>query len=261
MPMSPGQLERAARLFDAARKGNYAIDEVPAELGLDNLEDAARVAERVVALSGERVVGFLVGATSPEMQSNLGADEPYYAHILESNLCSSPADLVPRSLLTIGLESEVAFTLGADLPARAAPYSADEVADAIRSMHPSVEVVNGHVRDWLEKPIAWVMADNGTDGPLVLGAPVEGWRDIDRPAIPVTLSVNGELVREGRGANALGDPLNVMVWLANRRRREGKGMEAGQVVNTGTTAGIFFAEPGGEALADFGPLGRVSLSF
>ena len=100
--MSPGQLERAARLFDAVRKGNYAIDEVPAELGLDSLEDAARVAERVVALSGERVVGFLVGATSPEMQRNLDADEPYYAHILESNLCSSPADLAPRSLLTIG---------------------------------------------------------------------------------------------------------------------------------------------------------------
>ena len=259
--MSPEQIDRAARLFDAARRGRYFVDDIPAELGLDNLEDAARVAERVVALSGERVVGFLVGATSPEMQRNLDTDEPYYAHILESNLCLSPADLVPRSLLTIGLESEIAFTLGADLPARATPYSVDEVAGAIRSMHPSVEVVNGHVRDWLEKPTAWVMADNGTDGPLVLGAPIESWRDIDRPAIPVTLTVNGELVREGLGANALGDPLNVMVWLANRRSREGKGIEAGQVVNTGTTAGIFFAEPGGEALADFGPLGQVSLMF
>ena len=261
MPMSREQIERAACIFDAARRGRYFVDEIPAELGLDNLEDAARVAERVVALSGERVAGFLVGATSPEMQKNLNTDEPYYARILESNLCSSPANLVPRGLLTIGLESEVAFTLGADLPARETPYSLDEVADAIKAMHASVEVVNGHIRDWLDKPIAWVMADNGTDGPLVLGAAIERWRDIERPDIPVTLSVNGRVVREGRGANALGDPLNVMVWLANRRSREGKGMKAGQVVNTGTTAGIFFAEPGGEAVADFGPLGRVSLTF
>ena len=259
--MSPEQIERAARIFDAARRGRYFVDEIPAELGLDNLEDAARVAERVVALSGERVVGFLVGATSPEMRKNLNTDEPYYARILDSNLCTSPANLVPRGLLTIGLESEVAFTLGADLPARENPYSVDEVADAIRAMHASVEVVNGHVRDWLDKPIAWVMADNGTDGPLVLGATVECWRDIERPAIPVILTVNGQVMREGRGANALGDPLNVMVWLANRRSREGKGMKAGQVVNTGTTAGIFFAEPGGEAVADFGPLGQVSLTF
>ena len=128
-------------------------------------------------------------------------------------------------------------------------------------MHASEEVVNGHVSDWLDKPIAWVMADNGTDGPLVLGTPVEDWRDIDRPGIPVTLTVNGQIVREGRGANALGDPLDVMVWLANRRSCERKGMTAGQVVNTGTTAGIFFAEPGGEAVADFGSLGRVSLTF
>ena len=260
MSMSPSQIERAARIFDAARKGNYMIDDVPAELGLDNLEDAARVAERVVALSGERVVGFLVGAASPEMQRNLNTSEPYYARILESNLCASPANLSPRRLLTIGLESEVAFTLGADLPARAAAYTRGEVADAIQSMHPSVEVVNGHVSDWLDKPVAWVMADNGTDGPLVLGTAIEDWRDIDRPAIPVTLTVNGRVVREGRGANALGDPLDVMVWLANRRSREGKGMTAGQVVNTGTTAGIFFAEAGGEAVADFGPLGRVSLT-
>ena len=259
--MSPDQIERAARIFDAARKGNYFVDEIPAELGLDNLVDAARVAERVVVLSGERVVGFLVGATSPEMQRNLNTAEPYYACILESNLCTSPANLAPRRLLTIGLESEVAFTLGADLPAREAAYSQDEVADAIESIHASVEVVNGHLRDWLDKPIAWVMADNGTDGPLVLGPAVEDWRGIDRPGVPVTLTVNGKVVREGRGGNALGDPLNVMVWLANRRSREGKGMNAGQVVNTGTTAGIFFAEPGGEAVADFGPLGQVSLSF
>ena len=259
--MTPENIERAARIFDAARRDNCFVDEIPAELGLDNLEDAARVAERVVALSGERVVGFLAGATSPEMQKSLNTSEPYYACIVESNLCSSPANLAPRSLLTIGLESEVAFTLGADLPARGAAYSQVEVADAIESIHASVEVVNGHVRDWLDKPIAWVMADNGTDGPLVLGPAVERWRDIDRPNIPVTLAVNGKIVREGRGGNALGDPLNVMVWLANRRSREGKGMHAGQVVNTGTTAGIFFADPGGEAVADFGPVGRVSLTF
>ena len=38
-------------------------------------------------------------------------------------------------------------------------------------------------------------------------------------------------------------------------------MRVGEVVNTGTTAGILFAEPGGETVADFGPLGRVSLTF
>jgi 2-keto-4-pentenoate hydratase len=261
MTMTPDQIEQAARIFDKARKGNYMIDEVPAELGLVDLDDAAKVAERVVELSGEKVVGFLVGATNPEMQKSLKTDEPYYACILESNLCHSPADLKPFNLLTIGLESEVAFTLGRDLPARDKPYSEKEVADAIRSIHASVEVVNGHIRDWLNKPIAWVMADNGTDGPLVLGPGVEDWRGIDRPNIPVTLTVNGKVECRGRGGNALGDPFAVMVWIANKRREEGRGMTAGQVVNTGTTAGIHFAKPGGEAVADFGPLGQAVMTF
>ena len=38
-------------------------------------------------------------------------------------------------------------------------------------------------------------------------------------------------------------------------------MRAGDVVNTGTAAGIFFAEPGGEAIADFDSLGRVYAAF
>ena len=121
--MTPENIERVARIFDAARRNNCFVNEIPDELGLDNLEDATRVAKRVVALSGERVVGFLLGATSPEMQKNLNTNEPYYASILESNLCRSPANLAPRNLLTIGLENEVAFTFGADLPARSADWS------------------------------------------------------------------------------------------------------------------------------------------
>jgi 2-keto-4-pentenoate hydratase len=76
MTMTPDQIEQAARIFDKARKGNYMIDEVPAELGLVDLDDAAKVAERVVELSGEKVVGFLVGATNPEMQKSLKTVRP-----------------------------------------------------------------------------------------------------------------------------------------------------------------------------------------
>ena len=43
MSMTPENIERAARIFDAARRDNYFVDEIPPELGLDNLEDAARV--------------------------------------------------------------------------------------------------------------------------------------------------------------------------------------------------------------------------
>ena len=261
MTMTPEQVEKAARIYDAARKGNHLLDDIPAELGLRHLADAARVAERVVALSGERVVGYLVGATNAEMQRKLNTDEPYYARILESHLCHSPADLLPFDLLTIGLECEVAFTLAADLPARDAAWTVDEVRGAIASIHASVEVVNGHVRDWLNKPIAWVLADNGTDGPLVLGPGIEDWHGVDRVHLPVTLRVNGRVEGRGRGGNALGDPLAVMVWLANKLSREGRGMSAGQVVNTGTTTGIHFAGPGGEAIADFGPLGQVVMTF
>ena len=43
--------------------------------------------------------------------------------------------------------------------------------------------------------------------------------------------MNEKKVASGSGEKALGDPINVMVWLANQQRRRG-GLRAGSVVST-----------------------------
>jgi len=42
MPMTRENIERAARIFDAARRDDRFVDEIPAEPGLDNLADLPR---------------------------------------------------------------------------------------------------------------------------------------------------------------------------------------------------------------------------
>ena len=158
------------------------------------------------------------------------------------------------------LECEIAVTLGRDLPPRETPYARAEVEAAIESLHPTIEVVAGHLRDWPNQDVYSVIADNGTDGALVVGAGVGAWQAIDLIGLSVTLSINATQVRHGTGANVLGDPLAAFVWLVNSGAGHGSGLKAGQIHNTGTTTPIYWVGPGDQAVADFGPLGRAELT-
>ena len=96
LSMTPENIERAARIFDAGRRDNCFVDEIPAELGLDNLEDAARVAERVVALSGERVgVESRTGAPTLGSGGNVrrfrfGPQSGSHSHVSSSRSSNRP---------------------------------------------------------------------------------------------------------------------------------------------------------------------------
>jgi 2-keto-4-pentenoate hydratase len=259
--MTPDAIDRCAQILRDARIGKYFIDALPADCTPKTLADGYGVQERLLALLGEPTVGYLLGLTNEYMQKIFNVDAPYYARILQSNLMTSPARFGAKDLLTRGLECEVAFRMAKALPPRGRAYAMDEVADAVSTMHPAIEVVNGHFENWLDIPMPIVLADNGTDGPLVCGEGIANWRGIDRIALPVVLKVNGAVVAEGKGGNALGDPLKALTWLANDLNTKGLGLKAGETINTGTCAKLIPAKPGDVAHASFGALGEVRITF
>ena len=93
------------------------------------------------------------------------------------------------------------------------------------------------------------------------GEPCPGWRDFDFVTHPTNLVVNGERKFPGTGAAVLGNPLNVVAWLATELPRHGRRLCRGDRVTTGVTTGIYLAVPGDRLVADFGRIGRVSLDF
>lgn len=106
-----------------------------------------------------------------------------------------------------------------------------------------------------------LIADNAIAALLVLGPPARDWHDLDLSQHTVSVRVNGEVVDEGSGANVLGDPRNVLVWLANALSDHGFGLRAGQVITTGSAADVIQVDPGDEVIADFGSLGTAEVRF
>lgn len=87
------------------------------------------------------------------------------------------------------------------------------------------------------------------------------WRAMDLKGHPVRLYRDGELVAEGVGANALGDPLTVLEWTASHLSALGDGIKAGEVVSTGTCTGVTLIAPDETFVADFEELGRIEVQF
>jgi 2-keto-4-pentenoate hydratase len=127
-------------------------------------------------------------------------------------------------------------------------------------VHPSIEVVAGHLKDWPKQNAFAVIADNGTDGALLYGEmKLVDWHSVHLPTLEVRLFVNGTETRRGCGASVLDDPVNALVWLANARSKAGYGLKAGHIHNTGTATSIQPISVGDSVLADFGVLGHAEL--
>jgi 2-keto-4-pentenoate hydratase len=236
------------------------IPGLPAEVAPRDLDDAYAIADRLAERIGDDLAGWYCACTNREIQALLGLHEPYRARIFAHALFTSPATLRAADYPPIVLECEVAFRLARDLPPRATPYTREEVADAVASVHGSIEVVAGHLEDWPRQDVFAVIADNGTDGALVVAGGTEDWRDLDLPGLAVSLAVDGVTVETGTGANVLGDPLAAFTWLANERAAAGDGLRAGHTCNTGTTTPMHPVAAPCTAVADFGRLGSVQLT-
>jgi len=250
----------ASRLWQARRSGGVVhLDDVrPPRSG----QEAYAIQHEIAALCGEPARGFKVGSTSLEAQRLLGTSEPGSGLLLAPYVYESPATISIEPAHTPAVEGEFAFKLGRDLPPRSVPYAIDEVAEAVAAVAGAIEVVGTRFSGGLAGKGRWlVTADCGANIAFVGGRWRHGLRGLDLKTHRVAMTINGALRGTGTGARALGDPMNVLVWLANQQSAAGRGLKSDEIVSTGTCTGLDPVRPGDRVRADFGELGTVEISF
>lgn len=151
----------------------------------------------------------------------------------------------------IGIETEIAFRLGRNLPPRAAPYTGAEVMDAVQAAFPVVELVLSRFADTAKVTPLEAMADGIAHAGLVIGADVPDWRSRDLKALTVRQSCGGAVQVEKVGGNPSGAPEVPLVWLANHLPTVGLHLQAGQVVTTGSCTGLIYVEGGQRVVGEF----------
>ena len=242
----------AAQFIEARSSGRQftaAADPAPA-----TQQEAYAVQDRIFAAlyPGQRASAWKVGGPRSDV-------DPMAAPIASASLIASPASVPAKGYHMIGVESEIAFRLGGDLPPRAAPYAEDEIAAAVAEALVIIELCDTRLANWKEASPLWRLADYQLNAALVIGNGRQDWRAIDFAGQGVELWIDGALAKQATGAHPYGNPIRLLPWLAAHCATRG-GLHAGDIITTGTWTGMQFVQPGAAVIARFPGIGEASVT-
>jgi len=260
MAAVPGsRAERAAELLLAVRRGAPRLAALPPELAPQTLAEAYAIQTQLLRALGSRVGGWK--ATLFDARHGICAPLAWDA-LLPSPALATSNPTATGNTVRFGIEPEIAFRLGADLPPRLPdePYSAEEVCAAVASVHAVIEIVVTRYVDAEAVSALERVADNFMNEALVIGPPCTAWHELALDAVPLQVQVDGARVHSAVGGHPLGDPLLPLVWLANHLASLGRGLRRGEFVTTGSCNGCRYLQSGQIVQADFSGLGSASVS-
>jgi len=249
----------AASLLVTVRRGAPRLASLPAELAPSTLSDAYAVQRAVFTALGERIGGWKA--------TLFDASHGICAPIAGTALWSSPAQVSPASTPTrgtrrFGIEPEIAFRLGTDLPPLPGElrYSEQQVWAAVESAHAAIEVVVSRYIDSDAVTQLERVADNFMNEGLVLGPATPNWSELPMTALPLQVLIDGVPVHQGVGGHPVGSPLLPLLWIANHLSQLGTGLARGAVITTGSCNGVRYLAPGQSVQAAFTGLGSAQLN-
>lgn len=246
-------LMNAADLLLDARRTNKPIADLPKNLRPVTLEEAYYIQDRM-SWAYEAIGGWKVGAPAPDAT-------PAFAPMPAMWMSCSGCEMRGVTHRYRGVEAEIAFRMGSDLPPRTKPYTREEVIGAIESMHPAIEVLESALVDPAQATKLTSVADLAMHGGFVYGDAVPNWQSIDFAKESVTLAVDGAVRVERTGSNTAGDLMRLLPWLANEGASRTEGLRAGDWITTGSWTGNTQANAGAAVDARFSTAGRAFLRF
>lgn len=222
-------------------------------------DDAYAIAARTLERRARRRIGFKMGYTSAAMRAQMNINHPNYGILTEDLLIPDGTGRIDSEALVHPLiEPEVTLLVGRDIEGpgqtRASVFAAVDAAMA------SLEVVDTRYESYHFKAVDNI-SDNSSSARVVLGPPRSMSRIGDLRLCGVLLSSAGEVIDQGIGANALGDPLLSLAWLANFLAERGSSIPAGSIVMTGGLTRAHPGSGGSSFVAEFAELGTVSAAF
>ena len=248
------KVETAAQHLVRARRAVMPGAGLPESCLPLDLERAILVQERITELLGEPVGGWKASVPKPERMV-IG---PIYSRtIFRTSPC--PYEW-PGAAARV--EPEIAFVMRRDLPPRATPYSEAEVRDAIAEARMVLELLATRYAEPESRSFPEMLADSVQNlglfvGPAVNRAPYD--------AIPGTFPIKVDLPG-GNPISRVGQhpdrhPLEPLYWIVNFLAARGRGVKAGEIVTTGSYAGVLEVPFGVPLRFAYGGVGEFTVSF
>lgn len=247
----------ADRLWDAERTRQpcAALTDTHPQL---TVEDAYGIARYNLARGARRLIGRKIGLTSAAVQRWLNVDEPDFGGLTDAMAVADHGTVETAALLQPRVEGEIAFVLRHALDL--ASVTAADVLAATDYVLPAIEIIDSRVLDWKIK-LADTVADNASSARFVLGGRPTPLSAVDLRHVGMALRKNGDVVSTGAGAACMDNPLNAVVWLANKLNALGDPLGAGDVILSGALGPVQTVAQGDLVEVDIHGLGTATVRF
>ena len=170
-----------------------------------------------------------------------------------------PVSLWPKGDVA-RIEPELAFYFGQDLPVREQPYSEAEIDAAISRTHMALELIHSRYSQPAQCTHFDSLADGLVNQGLFVGPQVDAQQAAAASQIDINVTYAGqELHFAGKHPNA--QPKAGLYWLVEFLRSRGTGIEAGQVVITGSYAGVIEVPLNTDIQISYAGLGQMQAHF
>lgn len=222
------QADQAARLFLHARQTRTPGPRLPESCRPPDGDAALAIQRRTFELLGEKIGGWKCGIPTP--------NGVMLAPITASTVFRASPCVVPGPRATI--EPEIAFVMGRDLPPRGAAYTDEEIRGAIREARFCLELLDTRFAKKGEASFLEILADCYNNWGLFVGPVVPNALSLPLEQLHAKVATPTQTIFDAVRPHPSGHPLKPLLWLARYLNGRGEGLKAGEIVTTGSYAGI-----------------------
>jgi len=227
------------------------------ELSVEQAYDVQAMLVENRIRNGEHIVGWKVGVTSQAVMGQLKMDEPIFGCMTSRSHYSYLREVEASGFCKLGVEGEIAFVM--QKPLSGPGITSSDVIMATSGIMGAVELVDCRIKDW-KINISEAIADNSLHAGVILGPFMRPVTGFDLRQEGVVMSKNGRLLASACGVEALGNPINVVTWLANKLSEFDRQIQPGEIILTGSLTKFFFVEPGDIMDISYSSLGSIQFS-
>jgi len=256
----------AASLLEAEQSGTQIglLTKRYRAMGMNDAYAIQNAIYRAKLAQGRSVIGWKIGLTSKAMQYALDIDIPDSGILFDDMAFADKAVVPSGRFIQPRIEAEIAFVMkdaigGADVTRADVIAATDYVAPSIEIL--DTRIVRADPDTGQKRTVFDTISDNAANAGIVLGAQKHGVEAFDLRWVGAITMRNSMVEETGLGAGVLNDPVESVVWLAQRMAQYGQSIAPGHVILSGSFIRPVECPSGTRIVADFDKFGSVSVSF
>lgn len=244
------EIKQAVDFLVAARHSGQVGARMPEAIRPTSSESAFAIQDGVTEQLGAVIGGWKCLLPPPDKV----IAAPIYADNIQSGRYAVKT-------LSAAAEPEIAIVVGQDLPPKGTPYTEEEIKAAIKEFRLVLEMIGSRYKHPADCTQNELLADGLQNDGMVIGPVVDRPFDQNLSQFQLTLrSAQGEIASfQGKHPNQ--HPFPPFAWLVNFLNTRGMGLKAGQVVTTGSYAGVIHAPVNIPLQFQYGDMGILEIEF